>query len=364
VLYTASTAIVSHAFPPEERGRAIGLLFSANGIGLAIGPVAGGLLVGALGWRWVFLLNVPLIVLSLALCHGHVQESRAETQEGEGLDLPGLLLLMTSLPLCLLAIGFGQEWGWWSSRTLGTALAGVLLLALLVRIERRSRFPLVRFDLFTRQPFVLASLASGALAFFYCAAFFLMPLFLQQVRGASDTAIGWLLLPTTAVMALVSPWAGRWVDRVGTRTPLLCGFLALGLSALLQTRFDAGPGWSVEMAAFVLMGVGWGLILGPSTVAALAAVPAQLSGVATGAAWTLHNFGGALGLTIATVVFGWGAGVDAGAGAGSPPDAAAFLGGYRAAMAVLVAVCVALLVLLGATRTGPPRPSAMDVEMR
>ncbi len=359
VLYTASTAIVSHAFPPQERGRAIGLLFSANGIGLAIGPVAGGLLVGAVGWRWVFLVNVPLIVLSLALCRGHVQESRAQTEEGEGLDLPGLLLLMTSLPLCLLAIGFGQEWGWVSMRTLGTALAGVLLLALLVRVERHSRFPLVRFDLFTRKPFVMASLASAALAFFYCAAFFLMPLFLQQVRGAGDTAIGWLLLPTTAVMALVSPWAGRWVDRVGTRIPLLCGFLALGLSALLQTRFDAGPGWSLEMAAFVLMGIGWGLILGPSTVAALAAVPAQLSGVATGAAWTLHNFGGALGLTIATVVFGWGAGAN-----GAAPDAPAFLAGYRVAMFVLVAVCIAMLVLLGITRTETAQPSAMDVEIR
>src|ERR1700761_5107115 len=104
---------------------------------------------------------------------------------------------MTSLPLCLLAIGFGQEWGWASARTLGTALAGVLLLALLVRVERASRFPLVRFDLFARKPFVIASLASAALAFFYCAAFFLMPLFLREVRGASDFEIGWLLLPTT-----------------------------------------------------------------------------------------------------------------------------------------------------------------------
>jgi hypothetical protein len=84
-----------------------------------------------------------------------------------------------------------------------------------------------------------------------------------------------------------------------------------------------------------------------------------LSGVATGAAWTLHNFGGALGLTIATVVFGWGAGAN-----GAAPDAPAFLAGYRVAMFVLVAVCIAMLVLLGITRTETAQPSAMDVEIR
>lgn len=354
VLYTASTAIVSHAFPAEERGKAIGLLFSANGLGLAIGPVIGGLLVSAAGWRWVFLLNVPFILLSLALCKGHVQESRADLQDGEGHDFPGLLLLMTSLPLLLLAIGFGAEWGWTSARTLGTLTAGVLLFALLVVVERRTPFPLIRFDLFTRRAFVIAGLASAALAFFYCAAFFLMPLYLHVVRTQGDASIGWLLLPTTAVMALVSPSAGRWVDRAGTRVPLLCGFLALALSALLQARFDAGPGWALVMAAFACMGLGWGLILGPSTVAALSAVPASLSGVATGAAWTLHNFGGALGLTIATLAFGMAAGAN-----GQAPDASGFLKGYTAAMWVLAGVALAMAAVLAAF--GHPR-SSVQVE--
>lgn len=342
VLYTASAAIVSHAFPVHERGRAIGLLFSANGFGLAVGPVIGGLLVSAVGWRWVFLLNVPLALISLALCKGHVQESRAA--DHEAFDLPGLLLLISALPLLLLALGFGQDWGWTSWRTLGAGGAGSLLLGLLVAFERRTAFPLIRFDLFVRRDFLVAGLASAALAFFYCAAFFLMPLYLHTARGQGDAAIGWLLLPTTAVMAAASPLAGRWADRSGPSKPLLWGFLALALSAFTQAHLGASTTWTVVLTAFCLMGLGWGLILGPSTVAALAAVPAQLSGVATGAAWTLHNFGGALGLTLATSIFATSSQVPHQTGS------AAFLTGFVAAMWALVIVTLSTAGLLVLTR--------------
>ncbi|MBB5610785.1 MULTISPECIES: DHA2 family efflux MFS transporter permease subunit [unclassified Janthinobacterium] len=301
-LYTTSAAIVAHAFPESERGRALGLLFAANGLGLAVGPVAGGLLVASLGWRSVFLLNVPLIVIAFMLCLGRVAESRGE--EGrQRFDAAGFVLLALALPCLLLAIGQGGSWGWTSLATVGTAGLALVLLLAFVWVERMVAVPLLQMTLFANGRFLLASLANFSLAFFYCAAFFLLPLYLGEVRGQGSSQIGWLLLPITAVMALVSPQAGRAADRFGTAPLLAAGFVFLTLSAAMQAAFVQDSSWTWVVVALACMGIGWGCILGPATVAALASVPPQLAGVAMGAAWTLHNVGAALGLTIATVVF-------------------------------------------------------------
>jgi len=354
VLYTASTAIVAHAFPEAERGKAIGLLFGINGVGLAIGPVLGSLLVATWGWRSVFMLNVPLILLGFALCLGHVQESRS-AGPGERLDFAGLVLLLVALPCLLLLVGFGAEWGWLSARSLGTAAIGLLLLVALWQVERRVPSPLLRLDLLGNRQFLVASLASASLAFFYCSAFFLMPLYLAHVRGEASAQIGLALLPTTATMALVSPWAGRLADRRGTALPLMGGFGFLALSAALQASLGASSGLVPMLAAFVCMGIGWGCILGPSTVAALAALPPALSGVATGACWTLHNFGGALGLAITTAVYNARA-TPHGPAAESLASPTEFLAGYQAAMVLLVAVSTLALLMTALTRKGDGTP--------
>lgn len=330
-LYTSSAAIVAQAFPDSERGRALGLLFAANGLGLAIGPVAGGLLVAALGWRAVFLLNVPLLAIAFGLCLGRVDESRGERAR---FDSAGFVLLAAALPCVLLAIADGGAWGWSSTATLGTAGAGLALLLLFVWVERQVASPLLQMSLFVNRRFLLAGLANFSLAFFYCAAFFLLPLYLSQVRGQDSAALGWLLLPVTAVMAAVSPLAGRAADRLGTAPLLAGGFAFLALSAAMQCAFAVQTPWAWIIAALVAMGVGWGCILGPATVAALACVPPQLAGMAMGASWTLHNLGAALGLTIATVLF---------QAAGGTQQ---FQAGFHAALWLLCALSLVTLALL------------------
>ncbi|MFJ4376340.1 MFS transporter [Pseudomonas japonica] len=331
VLYTASTAIVGNAFDEARRGRAIGLLFSANGLGLAIGPVAGGLLVASLGWRWVFLLNVPLIALGLLLCWRHVRESAAEGPV-QRLDLPGLALLGLTLPLWVLLLVQGGSWGWASPLALGVLALALVLSGLLLWVERRVAAPLLRFDFLARPAFTGACLATGGLAFFYCPAFLLMPLYLQEVRGLGSASVGLLLLPTTAVLALLSPWAGRWADRHGTRPVLLAGFALLTASALLQANFQGFSSWTLVIAAFALMGAGWACILGPSTVAAIGAVSSADAGVAMGMSWTLHNLAGALGLALTAALFQQAGG--------------ALLPGYHGTMVLLAGVSAVVLLLL------------------
>lgn len=345
VLYTASTAIVGDAFDESRRGRAIGLLFSANGLGLAIGPVAGGLLVATLGWRWVFLLNVPLIAIGLLLCWQHVRES-APADTSQRLDLPGLALLSLTLPLWVLLLVHGGIWGWSSPAVLALSALALASLVLLVWVERRVTAPLLRFDFLARPAFTGACLATGGLAFFYCPAFLLMPLYLAEVRGLDSASVGLLLLPTTAVLALLSPWAGRWADRHGTRPVLLAGFVLLASSALLQAGFVADSSWSLVITAFALMGAGWACILGPSTVAAIASVPAQDAGVAMGMSWTLHNLAGALGLALTAALF-----QRAGGG---------LLAGYHGTMVLLAAVSAVLVLALGVLLGRTPAPARSE----
>lgn len=301
-LYTASAAIVSNAFPESERGRAIGILFGVNGIGLAIGPVLGGMLSNGLGWRSVFLVNIPVVLLSFAVCLCNVRESRNLEEDGN-IDWPGMILLVIAVTTLMLSITQGMEWGWTSSRTLVTFGIAVMLFIILVRVERVASSPLLRIDLFLNIQFVAASIATSCLAFFYCSAFFLMPLYLKVIGHFDGFVIGIMLLPTTAVMALTSPAVGRMADRYGAFPLVLAGFLLLGLSAVVQAHFDNAIVPTRLVTAFALMGLGWACILAPSTIAALGSVSERLGGVAMGASWTLHNLGGAVGLSLVTIVY-------------------------------------------------------------
>lgn len=371
-LYTASAALAAALFSEQERGKALGLLFSVNGIGLAAGPVLGGLLVGTVGWRWIFLINVPLILLSYLLCRhrlpphparaaasmktssetghdiGHHMNHDMSSAIGQDIvrlegrfDWQGTLLWLAFLPCCLLLVSHGPAWGWLSPASLGGLGASLLLGLALWRTERRAASPLLDFALFWRRRFVVAAGATAALAFFYCAAFLLMPLYLGDLRHQDSITMGWLLLPATALMALASPLAGRASDRWGTSAVMAGGFAALGLSALMQASFSETTAWPWVVVAFACMGVGWGCVLGPSMTAALAALPGELSGTALGMAATIHNVGGALGLALASALHGY-------AAAAIPLDtpALAFLAGYRAVMLLLAAVCASAFALV------------------
>ncbi|GAA4554462.1 MFS transporter [Amycolatopsis samaneae] len=335
VLYTSSSTIVAGAFPEAQRGRAIGTLFAVNGIGLAAGPMLGGLLVGALGWHWVFLVNVPLVLVALAICAVSLAESRGEDA---GLDWPGLLLLMPGLAGLIFGVTFDDTYGWGSWQVLGSLGVGVVALTAFVLVDRRSAHPLIPFRLLAGRRFLSAVTAEFALAFFYTTALFLMPLYLSVVRGAGELAIGLMLLPATATVAVLSPFAGRVVDRFGPRAVLVTGFAAFAGSALLQSRFGADTGTGYVVVAFVLMGVGWASVLGPSAVMALSAVPPGSSGLAVGASWTFHNFGGAIGLAVGMTVFR--------AFGGGALNAATFPAGNRAAMLLLTGTSLLALVVL------------------
>lgn len=302
ILYTASGAIVSNAFPEDQRGKAIGLLFGVNGIGLAVGPVLGGIIVAMLSWRWVFLVNVPVIAVCLIICGLSVQESRNEEQE-KHIDWPGFIVLIIALPCLILAITQGETWGWCSLITLGLFSVSLVMFILFYVIETKTTKPIIQFQLFANRIFISSIAATFSLAFFYCLAFFLMPLYLHGIRNESDFIVGLMLLPTTAMVAILSPVAGKLVDSQGSRLIIVCGFALFAISAFMQAQFDAQTSISVILSSFLFMGAGWACILGPSTVASLSSVPESLGAVAMGSAWTMHNIGGAIGLSSGVAIY-------------------------------------------------------------
>jgi EmrB/QacA subfamily drug resistance transporter len=302
ILYTASGAIVSNAFPAEERGKAIGTLFGINGIGLAIGPVLGGILVSALDWRWIFFINVPLILISLLICFISVRESFNE-DSNSGIDWFGLFTLIIGLSCLVLCITEGTQWEWLSLKTFSIFSISVLMLFSFYFIEQRVTSPIIQFHLFINRQFIVSIVATAALAFFYCVAFFLIPLYLNLVRGEQSYVIGLMLLPITASVAIFSPVVGRIVDRIGPQKPMMAGLCFFILSALLQLTFSVDTSIIFIILAFLLIGIGWSCILGPSTVAALSSVPENSGAVAMGSSWTFHNIGGAIGLALGIVIF-------------------------------------------------------------
>lgn len=299
VLYTVSASILVEAMPEAKRGGALGLLFAANGLGLALGPVAGGVLVSWLGWRAVFLLNVPLILLSFVFCRDSIAASirHRETR----LDLPGWLLMTAALIPLLIWTSHVTHWGLVSLPAILALGLSLLFLLAFVMIERRTPHPVIDFRMLRNSGFAAACLLSVLLAIFYCSAFMLLPFRLLTLFHFNAAQLGLMLLPVTLVMALISPFAGRLADRYSSWPVMAAGFALLTASALLLSINSASL--VPIITAFVLMGAGWGAILGPSVAAALGALPASRHAQGIGISWTLHNLGGALGLAIATQVY-------------------------------------------------------------
>lgn len=299
VLYTVSASILVGVMPSSGRGRALGILFAANGFGLALGPIAGGILVSWLGWRSVFLINVPLMLVSFICCLGAIPTSSRNMQVR--LDISGWLMMNAGLMPLLIWASQVARWGLLSVKSLPLLTLSLLFLRIFLSVEKRASQPLIDLRILRIKDFAAACLLSVLLAIFYCSTFMLIPLRLVAAFQLSDARLGLVLLPVTLVMAVVSPIAVRVADRFTPWPVMAAGFIALSLSALLQS-FGNIPITTV-FAAFILMGAGWGAILGPSVSAALGALPASRHAQGIGISWTLHNLGGALGLAIAAQIY-------------------------------------------------------------
>jgi EmrB/QacA subfamily drug resistance transporter len=297
MLNPVAMSIIRNVFEdPRERAQAIGVWGALFGISMALGPVLGGGLVDSVGWRSVFIVNVPVGIVAIILTALYVPESRAP--RARRVDPVGQVLVIVALSTLTYAIIQGPEAGWLSLQTIVLFVVSLSAFAGLVVYELRRREPLLEMRFFRSAPFSGATAIAVALFMAIGGFLFLNTLYLQNVRGLSPLDAGLYTLPMAGVMMVVSPLCGRAVGAFGTRWPLVAGGLVVLISGLILTQVTPRTSFAVLIVAYVLFGAGNGLINPPITNTAISGMPPSQAGVAAAVASTGRQVGVTLGVAV------------------------------------------------------------------
>ena len=335
LLMPLTLTLLSQAFPPERRTAALGMWSSIAGMGVALGPLLGGVLVETLDWHWIFWINVPVGLAAAALAPRFLTESRGAQVP---LDLPGLALASGGLLGIVWATTRGNADGWSSASTLASYAIGIALLVAFVLQERRSRAPMLPLGLFRRPGFTAANAAGFGLHFTMFAAFFLIIQYLTQVQGSSAIAAGVETLPWTVMPLVLSPFTGALGGRIGSRPLVVAGLLLLAAgTAGAALAMSVGASYGELVAPLVAIGVGIALVLPNVASAALGSALPEHIGKASGTNTTFRQLGGVFGIAVAVLVF------DRAGSYASPADV---VDGARAAL--LVAALIGVLAAVSA----------------
>jgi EmrB/QacA subfamily drug resistance transporter len=298
-MLSLSLALVCNVFPAEEQPRALGIWAAVSAIALAIGPLAGGLLI-EIDWRVIFWMNLPVSVLGMAITNAAAPES-TDPGAGTRIDWAGLAAFSVGLTAVVLALIQSRAWSDGAVALL--ALLGLVSLAAFWRIEHRVRAPIVEFNLFRNGPYFGASAAAFALVGSYWAVMFFQPQYLQDVRGHSPILSGLMILPVTVPMVFVSPFSGRLIGRFGARRLMSAGMLCGVLGLLVLTRLGSDSPYSLLLVGYLLFGIALGLVYAPMSTAAMAAMPPEKAGIASGVLAMVRVMAGAVALAATGAAF-------------------------------------------------------------
>lgn len=348
IIAPAALSIIITTFTePADRARAMGIWGFVVSGGASIGVLLGGVLVGTLGWPWIFLINLPIGILALGLCRPLLDVGHGESVDVDGgFDLAGALLVTASLVATVYAIVGANTVGWTSARTVILLAVAAVLMGLFVAVEARTRVPLVPLGIFRSRNLTVSNVVMVLIVAGIFGWFFFSALYLQRVLGYSSLQTGLAFLPATLVLGALSySAAAKIVNRFGIKPMLVSGMALLALSLLLFARAPVGGNFFVDvLPGMLLLGFGASFAFLTVILASVSGVPERDAGLASGLVNTAQQLGGALGLAVlasiaATRTEGLGS-------AGSDP-VAALNGGYHAAF-LLSASLVALATVLAA----------------
>jgi EmrB/QacA subfamily drug resistance transporter len=301
-MFACTAALLNFTYHGHDRGVAFGIWGAVNGLAAAVGPLAGGLLTEHLGWRWVFLVNLPICLVAVGFTMRGVSESRAP--RGGRFDLPGTI----SFTVAAAAVTYGPiragDSGWTDGVALAAFVVGLLALALFLFAEGRSDHPMLDLTLFRRVPFtvlIVAAFLAQATAFGY------MPfsmVWLQQVLGNGPVDAGlYGALPMAAAALVVGVSAGRFLQKIAPRWAVGFGLLLIAAGDLLQARIGTHSTGAVLIPGLIVVGLGVGCVLPTNASAVLAEVPRERSGMAGGVLNTFRQLGLAFGVAVFGTVF-------------------------------------------------------------
>jgi EmrB/QacA subfamily drug resistance transporter len=331
----ATLSIITATFPPRQRGMAIGIWAGVAALALAIGPLVGGLITQHISWNWIFFINVPVGVLAIIVTRLVVDESR-DTSTEQRLDLPGLLTSGIGLFALTYALIEANTYGWTSGRILGLFAVAIVGLGVFVVLELRQRVPMLDLSLFRNGTFAGANTVMLLVGLAMFGVFFYNSLFIQNIMGYSAVQTGATFLPMTGLIILVAPVAGKFSDRVGSRWLMGVGMVLLSASLFTFSRLDAASDFWNLFPGLIIGGFGMGLVMTPTTAAAMGSVSIDKAGVGSAVLNSMRQVGGSLGIAVMGAIVA----SEVKAAPGTPQAAAGFVTGFQHAL--LVASLIAL----------------------
>jgi EmrB/QacA subfamily drug resistance transporter len=348
IIMPLSLTLLSEAVPDKMRSAAVGIWSGISGLGIAMGPLVGGVVIAGLQWRWIFWVNIPVGLLAIPLVTYALRESLGDRRP---LDLPGLAFSSGSVVALVWAIVHGNEDGWTSGAVLTAFAAAALLLGLFIVRELRTPVPMLPLSFYRSRAFVGTNVVSLAMNFGVFGSIFLLAQYLQFAQGLTPLQAGVRTLAWTLMPMVFAPLAGAFTEKVGggRLMALGLGLQALGLAWIVSIAEPATP-FSSLLVPMMLAGTGMGLVFAPASAVILQSVHANDRGRASGANSTVRELGGALGIAVLASVF---------SRAGSYASPQTFVDGMRPAVWVGVAVVLAGAVA-GLLIPRRPTPLAAD----
>ncbi len=293
--------LLADAFPPAQRGMAIGVWSGISGIAVALGPLVGGAVVQLSSWHWIFWINVPIGIVLVLLAMVRLAESRGPAR---ALDLRGLALASSGLFGIVYGLVRSQSQGWTSPEIVISLALGALLVLAFIRYELRAAEPMLPMSFFANRGFAVTNAVSLAMYFGMFGSIFFLSQFLQNVLHNTPLQAGVKLLVWTGATMVVSPLAGFFSERYGSRLFMVAG---LGLQAIalgwLAALAGVDQSYSSMIGPFVLAGTGMALVFAPAANAVLSSVRTEQAGQASGATNAIRELGGVLGIAVLATVF-------------------------------------------------------------
>jgi EmrB/QacA subfamily drug resistance transporter len=349
MMFANSLALIAQEFPANERGTALGIWGATTGFAVAVGPLVGGVLTDAFGWEWIFLVNVPIGVLTLALTLMRVRNS--ERDPTARVDWAGLVTFSAGLFCLVFALIRGNDDGWGSTKIVALLVAGALLVAAFAAVERRQDQPSLDLRLFRIPTFTGAQIVAFSIHASIFSMLLYITLYIQNVLGYSPLEAGVRFLPVSLLSFFAAPIAGKLAERYGVRVFLTAGLALIGLGLVEMHGVTPSDDWTTLLPGFILCGIGIGFVNPPLATAAIGVVEPRRAGAASGINSTARQVGTAVGIAALGAILqsklnhGLGAGSLAGpARASSYIDALNDLFLVSAAVAFVGAACAAVLI--------------------
>jgi EmrB/QacA subfamily drug resistance transporter len=301
IMFATSLSLLAQDFHGKERGVAFGIWGAITGAAVAVGPLAGGLLTNYFNWRWIFYVNLPIGIATVAIAYWKLRESKNSKETKT--DWVGVVLLSGTLFTLIFGLIKANAWGWSSTGILSVFASSVILLVLFLGVEVYQKQPILQLSLFKKPSFTGAQLAAIGISSSIFALFLYITLYFQDVLGFSALQAGIRFLPVTLIAFVVSAIAGRLSSKVPGRYMIGIGLLLIGIGLLLGHGLTIASVWTQLLPCLMVAGFGIGMVNPSLANVAIGVVPPQESGMASGVNNTFRQIGIASGIAVLGAIF-------------------------------------------------------------